>query len=147
MKATREELCLFHYPDHTKVTEKCFFREEYFINLQKSKYVPSVLPSACHVLLGPRVHCSFSPIIFSTTTSHYHSYAAKSHISFWPILSPRTWTLLWSLTEVHLLHLFQSEIFMLPAPTLLLFQCPVSQQVPHCESHVPLLLLYFFFWC
>lgn len=35
---------------------------------------------------------------------------------------------------------------MLPAPTLLLFQSPVSQQVPHCESHVPLLLLYLFIY-
>lgn len=43
---------------------KCFLQWRVFVNLQKSKYVPSVVPSAWHVLLGPRVHGSFSPMIF-----------------------------------------------------------------------------------
>lgn len=147
MKATREELCLFHYSDLThKGYWKVFLHWRVFYKFAEKQVCPICGSKCWHMLLGSRVHSSFSPIIFSTSTSHHHSYVAKPHISFWPMLSLRTWPLRWSLTEMQLLHLFQSKIFMLPAPILLLFQCPMSQQVPHCERHVPLLFLYFL-WC
>lgn len=81
----------------------------------------------------------------STSTSHHHLCCQASHLFLAHLVSTHLNSALIS-TEMQLLHLFQSEIFMLPAPTLLLFQCPMSQQVPHCESHVPLPLLYFL-WC
>lgn len=144
MRATREELCLFHYPDLThKGAWKGFLQRRVLTNLQKSKY-----KCLTHVF-RPRVEY-FDQVTFSTSNLTSPFICCKdSPLYLAHLVSAYLNSLPWTPTEIQLLDLSQSKILMFPLNMVLIHRS-LSQQsstgATLWKSSSMFLCLSFIFW-